>query len=269
MYDYHVHSALCRHATGAAADYVLAARTTGVAELGFTDHAPAPDGYDPGNRMVMEQFPRYRDEVAAAAAAAPEPVVLFGVEADYYPAGVGFLRDWLPAQKFDLVLGAVHYIGGWGFDNPTALRAWESVDVTGAWREYFRLLGELAATRLFDVVAHLDLPKKFGHRPKDREVIEMAQPVLDRIAAAGMGLEISTSGLRKAVKEIYPSPFLLALARERQIPICFGSDAHRPEDVAFAFDQALALARAAGYTQMLQCRQREKQLVPLDAPAKA
>jgi len=104
----------------------------------------------------------------------------------------------------------------------------------------------------------LDLPKKFGHRPSDRDLKEMAQPALDRIAAAGMALEINSSGLRKPVHEIYPSALLLSLAKERDIPICFGSDAHRPEEVGWQFDAALALARSVGYTHAMQFRRRQQ-----------
>ncbi|MEI7902554.1 MAG: PHP-associated domain-containing protein [bacterium] len=53
------------------------------------------------------------------------------------------------------------------------------------------------------------------------------------------------------------------MARERGIPISFGSDAHGPQDVGRYFDQALKLAKDAGYTHGLRMRGRKKQLVPL------
>jgi len=124
----------------------------------------------------------------------------------------------------------------------------------------------LADTRLYDAVGHLDLPKKFGFRPKDRDVKEMAQPALDRVAAAGMAIELNTSGLRRPVKEIYPSPLVLSLAFERGIPVLFGSDAHTPADAGYAFDQALLLAREIGYTHRLQFRKRIRERVPLPPP---
>jgi histidinol-phosphatase (PHP family) len=103
------------------------------------------------------------------------------------------------------------------------------------------------------------LPKKFGHRPPDKDLKEMVQPVLDRMAEAGMGMELNTSGLRKPVSEIYPSPVIVSLARERDIPICFGSDAHSPSEVGAGFALALALAREAGYTDYFKIRQRKRE----------
>lgn len=260
--DYHVHTALCHHAEGAIPEYLDAAIAARLPEFCFTDHVPAPDEYDPANRMDMATFPEYERTVQEVAARAPIRIG-FGVEADYYEGGVEFLRHWLPAQPFDLVLGSVHYINDWPFDNPETRETWRSVDVRGVWKLYFELLAKLADTRLFDIIGHLDLPKKFGHRIHDRDMKEFSQPALDRIAKAGMGIELNTSGLRRPCKEIYPSPLILSLAHERGIPISFGSDAHTPKDIGYAFDLAVKAAREAGYTNCLQMRARQKQLVPL------
>ncbi len=260
--DYHIHTALCRHAGGEPSDYRLAAASRRVPEICFTEHAPNPDGYDPAHRMELGQFPRYREAVAAVQKGG-EPRVLFGIEADYYEGCEAFLRPWLEGQGFDFVLGSVHFIDGWGFDNPEERHIWDSVDVAATWRRYFETLTRLIETRLFDAVAHMDIPKKFGHRPSDRELREMVIPVLDRMAEAGMGMEVNTSGLRKPVAEIYPCPMIVSLARERDIPICFGSDAHSPSDVGKDFDLALRMAREAGYTEYFRIRRRKKERVPL------
>jgi len=262
--DYHIHTALCAHAEGEVGDYWSAAKRNGLAEICFTDHAPNPDGYDPAHRMRMEEFPLYRNAVADIQGG-ENPRVLFGVEADYYQGCERFLSRWLSKQGFDFVLGSVHFIDGWGFDNPEERHIWDSVDVTATWRKYFETIARLVETHLFDAVSHMDLPKKFGHRPPDKDLKEMVQPVLDRMAEGGMGMELNTSGLRRPVREIYPSPVIVSLARERAIPICFGSDAHSPSDVGADFDMALKLARDAGYTEFFRIRQRKKERVPLPA----
>ncbi|MCX7591758.1 MAG: histidinol-phosphatase HisJ family protein [Kiritimatiellae bacterium] len=261
--DTHIHTSLCKHATGQPMDYVEAARGLALTELSFADHAPAPDGYDPLCRMSLEEFPLYRDQVETARHSGEPPVILFGIEADYYEGCESFLAEWLPNQDFDVVLGSVHYIGNWGFDNSANVHVWKNVDVTSVWRTYFELLSRLVTSRLYDVVTHLDLPKKFGYRPRDNVVREMALPLLDLIAKTGMAIEINTGGLRKPVREIYPSAMLLALAREREIPICFGSDAHSPAEVAFHFDRALDLATEVGYSSMVRFRRRQRESTPL------
>lgn len=257
-----MHTFLCKHAEGEVSEYIDAARKKRMTEICFADHAPDPGGYDAQVRMEIDQFPQYT-KLISEFHDNDNPTVLYGIEADYYEGCEQFLSKWLVEQKFDLVIGSIHYIRDWGFDNPEERNIWDSVDVTNTWHEYFELVGRLADIRLYDVIGHLDLPKKFGHRPTDKNLKEMAQPALDHITKAGMCIEINTSGLRKPVKEIYPSPMLLELAREREIPICFGSDAHAPHEVAYAFDEAVKLARQAGYTHCLRFSQREKELIPL------
>ncbi len=168
------------------------------------------------------------------------------------------MKKWLPEQPFDLVLGSVHYIKDWAFDNPEEKDVWDHVDVEIAWKTYFEEIGKLAESGLFDVVSHLDLPKKFGYKPSDKALFEMASPVMDKIAKYGMAIEINTSGLRRPIKEIYPSFQLLCMAKERDIPIVFGSDAHTPKDVGFCFKDAVQLARQAGYKTAVKFSKREK-----------
>lgn len=261
--DYHMHTVLCKHAAGHVSEYREAARAQEMPELCFSDHAPDPDGYDPLVRMGIADFPEYKALVAGLQDGIPPPA-LFGIEADYYESGIAFLGEWLPNQGFDLVLGSVHYIEDWCFDHPAYAAEWDRVDVEGAWRRYFTLLTALVRTGLYDVVAHFDLPKKFGHRLSDNLLGELVQPVLDTVAEAGMGIELNTSGLRRPVGEIYPCPLVLSLAHEREIPICFGSDAHAPQEVGAAFPAAVALAREVGYTHFARYRNRERRLVPLD-----
>jgi histidinol-phosphatase (PHP family) len=253
--DYHMHTALCKHATGTPAEYRSAAAAAGIPQMCFTDHSPEPSGYDARHRMQIGQFPEYRNMVAALRDGGT-PDVLFGIEADYYPAGEAFLREFLPRQEMDYVLGSIHYIKDWGFDNPDYREVWASVDVKGVWKEYFRLMDRLVEMRLFDAIGHFDLPKKFGHRLRDRDLTEFAQPLLDKVMKSGMAIEINTSGLRREAAEVYPSPLILALMREREIPICFGSDAHEAGHVGYKFAEAVSLAREAGYTTSLRFRQR-------------
>ena len=44
--DYHMHTPLCRHATGTVEEYVARARELGLPEIGFSDHSPMPSYFD-------------------------------------------------------------------------------------------------------------------------------------------------------------------------------------------------------------------------------
>jgi histidinol-phosphatase (PHP family) len=260
--DGHMHTALCKHATGTPEQFRQGAVTAGVPAITFTDHAPDPSGYDAGGRMSMAQFPEYRQAVLDLQDGRM-PAVRFGIEADYYPGAERFLSDWLPRQEFDVILGSVHYLGDWGFDNPDNLHRWKSVDLKGVWKTYFDLIVKMTDQPWLDVISHFDLPKKFGHRLRDRDLRDLVQPVLDRVMETRLAIEINTAGWRKEVAEAYPSPLILELMHERGIPICFGADAHEPEHVGYRFDDAVRLAREAGYAESVSHRQRQLERIPL------
>ena len=260
--DYHMHTPLCKHAKGAPDAYRAAAFSRKIEEICFTDHGPDPSGYELRHRMAITQYPSYLLMIRSLQDG-QRPRVLVGIEADYYPGAEPFLKDWLPNQPFDLVLGSVHYIKDWAFDNPDTLYVWDSVDVKGVWRQYFSLIDSLVDLKLTDVLSHFDLPKKFGHRLPDPDLREMVCPLLDKIAKSGMAIEINTSGWRRKVAEAYPSPLILSLMKERNIPITFGSDAHMPDEVGYAFDRAVQLAREAGYTESRRYCARQTFTTPL------
>ncbi|HPA77233.1 MAG TPA: histidinol-phosphatase HisJ family protein [Kiritimatiellia bacterium] len=260
--DYHTHTELCRHAEGRPGDYFRAAAARGLPAVACTDHSPAPDGFDPEHRMTTDEFEVYEQWFREEQDRHALPC-LFGIEADWYPGCELYMTEWLAAQDFDLVIGSVHYLDYWAFFHSSIGQLWEREDVGQVWRQYFELIRGLAASGMYDIIGHIDLPKKFGHRPPDGEFREIVLPVLDAIAGAGTAIEINTSGFFHPVAEAYPSAQILHWARERDIPITFGSDSHKPKRVGNRFEDALALAKEAGYAHSLQFSKRRKTLCPL------
>lgn len=262
MLDYHMHTPLCKHATGQPEEYAKRAVERGLGEIGFSDHSPMPSSYDPDWRMDISQYGEYIDMVQRCRAAFPGLTIKLGLEADFHPGTEDFVREILGRFEFDYVIGSVHYLGSWGFDNPELVHLFQGKDVYELYREYYGLVAGLANSGLYDIVGHPDVIKKFGHRPeKDYAPLELA--ALEAVAKAGMALDVNTSGLRRPAKEIYPSLRILKAAREMAMGITFGSDAHEPKHVGESFPEAIALAKAAGFTHYRRYTKRAFDLLPL------
>jgi histidinol-phosphatase (PHP family) len=260
--DYHTHTRLCKHADGVPLDYVRAAEANGIPEIACTDHCPTDDKFGIGHRMALTDYDTYEGWVREAQAAAGNVRVLYGVEADYYPNCERFLKPWLDSHEYDVVLGSVHFLDYWAED-ATKKGLSNAKHPAKVWKGYFELIGRMADSGMYDIATHLDLPKKFGNPINDRELRDYCLPALDRIAEAGMCMEINTSGLNHPPKEAYPSLQILAWARERGIGLTFGSDAHQPARVGADFESALQLARNAGYTAHVRFEKRKQTVVPL------
>src|SRR5262245_56932060 len=240
--DYHMHTPLCRHAVGEPTDYAARAVALGLTEIGFTDHSPMRrDDFD-NWRMRADQLDEYVEKVRRAQRAHPQLTIRLGLEVDYLPGHEEWIRELAARHPWDYFIGSVHYVSdSWDVDNPAKFSEWRKRDPFEVWSAYFERLTMAAESRLFEIVGHADLPKKFCFSPK-QDCTPMFERFLKAVKKADIAIELNTSGLRKDCKEIYPSPRLVQLAAQHGVPITFGSDAHATEDVGQDFAAAYKLA---------------------------
>jgi histidinol-phosphatase (PHP family) len=259
--DHHVHSG---YSDGLGEPEELAARAAelGMREIGIADHLALGAYDEPGYGIDLERLEEYTAAIRAADDRRPDLRVLAAIEVDYTPDTIEDAARLLRQHRFDYVIGSLHFVDGAVVDTRSSLHGSLWRDVDAVYRRYFELAGEVASTGLFDVIGHLDLPKKYGHRPGDWAAVEPAlAAALDAIAASGAAIELNTSGWRRPMGEAYPSPEILAGAAARRIPLVLGSDAHRPEDVGADFGRAVAVAAAAGYDAVLRLSDREMEAI--------
>lgn len=245
--------------------YTERARARGVGEIAFTEHVhrfAAAHGW--------LDTPFWRDEsdadldayAAAVVRARDEGLpVLLGIEMDWLPGRRDEIAALLAHHPFDLVLGSVHWLGAIAVDDPACPPVGD-LPADEVWGRYLDALLDAVASGLFDVIAHPDLPKVFGHRAPGSARARFPA-LVDAVARAGVAIECSSAGLRKPVGELYPDPDLLAMFREAGVPATLASDAHRPEDVGRDYATAVAALRGAGYTTITRFRRRAAEQVAL------
>lgn len=288
MLDYHLH--LWPHGRPSAAptidelaSYCARAQAGGVHEIALTEHlfrfvqADAvlagfwDDDPSPDLRRTMAAYwaehahadlDVYVDAVLAAKEAGL-PVVL-GLEVDYYPGRMDKVAALLEGYPFDVLLGSVHWIGAWGFDDfddRVVSAEWDNRAIDHVWEAYTVALEELADSRVCDVLAHPDLCKVTGRQPRTPD--EFHDRMAEAAARTGMAAEVSSAGWRKPVGEAYPAPSLLARFRERGVPVTTASDAHDVATVADRSADLRSLLQTAGYDRLQAYRNRTPTEVPL------
>ena len=155
------------------------------------------------------------------------PVVI-GLEVDYYQGRMDEVAGLLGGYPFDVLLGSVHWLGAWRFDDidvPLQMDEWSAREVDDCWEEYTLALEELAASGACDVLAHPDLIKVAGYVPD--APAEWWDRMAEAAASSGMAAELSSAGWRKPVGEQYPALPLLERFAARGVPLTTASDAHR------------------------------------------
>jgi histidinol-phosphatase (PHP family) len=266
------------------ADYCERAAAAGVVEVALTEHlfrfAQADrllGGFwetDEPSEALRTSMARYWSfharadldayvETALEAKRAGLPVVL-GLEVDYYRGRMDEVATLLAGYPFDVLIGSVHWVGAWRFDDlgdAASMEEWSTRSVDDCWDAYTAAIEELAASGTCDVLAHPDLIKVTGHRPTSPK--EWWDRIAEAAASSGTAAELSSAGWRKPAAEQYPAEPLLARLAAHGVPFTTASDAHRLSEVADRADDLRALLAGVGVDRLQGYRRRVPHTVPV------
>lgn len=259
--DMHSHTQYSHGAATPAMMYA-AAREKNLGLLGFSEHSPRPEGYNYSHEYrekLTRHFGDYIRETTFLKNMAREDKnacqVLVGMEMDWLDGEIEFIKKAISGHDFDFLLGSVHFLDKWGFDDNNA--AWANAsqeECESRYARYFQIWKDMLASGLFHIAAHPDLIKIYSveqfhvwlQKPESRMII---RDCLKTLRDSGMAMEISSAGLRKPCREIYPAPQIMEMAAELDLPISMASDAHCPQDVAFCFEDLAAYAKQFDFRQ--------------------
>lgn len=253
-------------------EHCRAAAERGVTGLCVTNHVEIL-GDDGAWRVdfgeATDRFRREARAVEEARRAFPGLDLRLGAEFEFRPEWAHSLERLPDAVPLDFVLGSVHVVDGLnvsGGSEPE--RFFAGRPCREAYLAYFEAVDRMVRWGAFDVVAHFDLVKRFGHLrcgPYDPSDFEPTiRRTLRRMAAAGIGLEINTSGVTQPPGVPYPEPEIVVWAREEGVPhLTLGSDSHAPHRIDQGLEAGLDLARGAGWTGLTRFERRRPEQRPL------
>ncbi|MFA5863801.1 MAG: histidinol-phosphatase HisJ family protein [Phycisphaerae bacterium] len=260
--DFHLHTNMSTDSSATIELMVQRAIDLGLTEIAFTDHDdhnPADEGagmYDPVKAYQASLSARQRFGGTIA--------IRHGVEIGE-PHLFAKENQALYQLPLDIIIGSVHCIGPYGvhsdlFDHKTPA---EGIS------EYFRLTLDMAKFADMDVLGHLDYFDRYTalrnippYNPNEYE--DQISAILEVIISRNIALEINTSGLRSANPRPFPHPDVLKWHhRMGGRLICIGSDAHRPEQIAYGFEQTEDILRDIGFCEYHVFRARKPHCAPI------
>jgi len=270
--DYHLHlrrddsdATAARHFTAENVErYLDAAAAASIEELGVSEHV-----YRFGEALEVWDHPFWVesavDDLGAYCEFVRTTPLRLGLEVDFIPGREDRIANLIDAHRLDYVVGSVHFVGAASVD-------WDEYDVWRGerdpdtiWRRYFELVAESARSGLYDILAHPDLVKYWGHnRPQpERDVRFHYEPAIEAIAESGIAVEVSTAGWRKPVDELYPSDAFAHMCIDAGAAFALSSDAHVPEDVGHQYDRAVETMRGWGVEEICVFEDRRRRKEPL------
>ena len=228
-YNFHTHTARCRHASGTDEEYILRAIDCGIRDMGFSDHMPLSfsDGHESGFRVPIAQAGEYMADLSALREKYKDQINLhIGFEMEYYPSRFEEMLASARAYGAEYLLLGQHLIGE---EWPNGFYVLNASDNPDHLKEYTDCVVAAIESGVFTYVAHPDLCNYTGD---DMELYtQQALRICNASLKHNIPLEINLLGIR--AQRSYPSERFWAIAGQVGCPVTFGFDAHKPEH---AFD---------------------------------
>ena len=283
LWDYHVHNKRCNHASGTVEDYVKQAIKINLGEIGISGHFPMILLPEESHEYAMSinEFPEYLTECKQAKNRYKDEItVKIASEVDFSLSSFQGYKNLISPylETLDYIIGSIHSIKIreteiFAIDGPIANEKFELFGEDRIFIAYYNDLIQMvkSGSDFYNIVGHLDLPKKYGIFLGETEKIwKKIDFLLDLIKVKDLVVEINHSGYYRPVGIQYPDDKIIRELVKREIPIVLGSDSHYPKYVGFNFDKTLSKLKrmqSEEKTRVNLCKfsNREKKLIKLDS----
>ena len=227
----HTHTRYC-DGRDAPEELIQEAIRLGCPAIGFSGHSFTP--FDLSYCMSPENTERYNEEIPRLKETYKDRIsVLFGIEQDYFSP--------MPTDRYDYVIGAVHYIEKDGEYLPiddsretqiADVKKYYDGDFYAYCEDYYRLVADLYKKTKCDIVAHFDLVTKFNEAgdlfdTTHPRYVAAADAAMNALLACPVTFEVNYGAVARGYRKTpYPEPRILATLRAAGAKIISTSDCH-------------------------------------------
>ena len=255
--DYHVHTSFSYDSDSAPEEMIQAAVKKGLQTICITEHQDT-DFAEPGWDIDFEQYVPRLQELKDKYSSQLE--ILIGMEFGLQPHLSRQCSEFAQKYPFDFIIGSIHLFDGYDpyypgyFDDKT--------DEEGYRRAFEITLENVRNTTDFDVLGHIDYIVRYGHHQEQdytyAKYADYLDEIMKHLIQNGKGLEVNTGGWKYGLPFAHPHQDTLKRYKELGGEIItVGSDAHKPEHVAYDFHKVKDYLEACGIKYYTEFRQRK------------
>ena len=245
LVDSHIHTRLCGHAVGEMEEYVQSAIQKKLKKIIFLEHME--EGIQSFQRktwLTEDDFDIYFSEGERLRSVYKGTIEIgLGVECGYNPDCKAALKTRLGRRSWDQVGISCHFLKVAGPAQHLNMFSRRQINLQLA-REngaeeilnrYFTTLTEAVSYLSGTILCHLDGALRFLPEISLTQThYELIDLLLQTVKDNNLAIEINTSGVDFRGEQ-FPNRRILSMALDYDIPMVFGSDAHKPEEVGRHF----------------------------------
>ena len=225
MFNLHMHTWRCHHASGEDEEYILKAIKNGYKTVGFSDHAPYvfPADHFSSFRMECELTEDYVSSVRYLQEKYKGIIdIKLGFEVEWYPKFIKEELQYLKSFNYDYIILGQHYTDS--EVEPEARYTGSKTNDILTFKKYVNQVIDGAQSGEFAYIAHPDLINFTGSRAVYREGMEY---MVKRLKETDVPLEFNFLGYTD--RRNYPNDDFWKIVSETGNRVVIGLDAHNPE----------------------------------------
>lgn len=273
--DFHLHSSFSGDCNTPMEEQIKKAINLGLEHLCFTDHLDLQ--YPKEYGFFDLEIDEYVKQVALMKEKYKENINIYlGIEFGLVPELAGEYEELVKEIPFDFIIGSTHIINR---KDPYFPDYWEKKTHHQGIFEYFNaILKNIQTYNDYNALGHLDYIVRYSKITEDikhkrdlkadnfeyKEYKEVLDEILRHLIKHSKSLEVNTAGYKYGLPA--PNPGYSVLKRYKEMGgklITIGSDAHKPEHLAYDFHKAKKLLLAVGYDKHVIYKNREIQFLEL------
>ena len=252
--DYHMHSNFSEDGHNTLKEMAEGALAKGLKKICFTEHQdhgyPVSEMFPEGSWMLnidsylydlLKLREEYRDKLDIG----------FGIEIGMQESVFKENTITAKSHEFDFIIGSIHLVDNIDIYEPVYF---ETRSPKEGIEQYFKtMIANIKKFQNYDVLGHIDyvVRKVPGGEAayNTLDYKDLIDEILNIVIDNEKGIEINTSAIVKS-GFTNPNPHRDIVKRYRELGgeiITIGSDAHKPEHIAGAFDVAEEVLRYAGF----------------------
>ena len=263
--DYHVHTCFSGDSETSVQAMLDSAIHLGLKEICITDHLDY--NYPNTPDFFLFDIETYFSTLSAIKENYQDTLdIRIGVEFGLQPELGEKLSQIASQYPFDFIIGSSHLVQQ---VDPYYPQYWENKKIEDCLFQYFQtILDNLKTCKNFDVYGPLDYIIRYAPIPILNYPFETYQFILEdclkTLIENGIGIEINTSGFKYGLNQPHPSIDILKCYRKLGGEIItIGSDAHKKEHIAYAFDKASTILKDCGYSYITTYKNRIPKFIPI------